>query len=114
MDSNHRYRMRTTLFGCPRSVPQFAFRNKNRLFRAGDRWFESISLQRRVRCEPEDHHIDIPVPPGSTRAHTATDRLCNFGQTESKTPEQQRQTPQQRSQKAPRRQGQVGHMFKVG
>ena len=28
--------------------------------------------------------------------------------------EQQRQTPQQRSQKAPRRQGQVGHMFKVG
>src|SRR5205823_5192513 len=39
---------KTTLFGCPRSVPQFAFRNKNRLFRAGDRWFESISLQRRV------------------------------------------------------------------
>ena len=28
--------------------------------------------------------------------------------------EQQRQTPQQRSQKAPRRQGQIGHMFKVG
>ena len=28
--------------------------------------------------------------------------------------EQQRQTPQQRSQKAPRRQGQVNHMFKVG
>jgi hypothetical protein len=28
--------------------------------------------------------------------------------------EQQRQTPQQRSQKAPRRQGQVGHIFKVG
>ncbi|HJZ17822.1 MAG TPA: hypothetical protein VJ251_20655, partial [Stellaceae bacterium] len=26
---------KTTLFGCPRSVPQFAFRNKNRLFRAG-------------------------------------------------------------------------------
>src|ERR1700737_4397749 len=32
----------------PISVPQFAFRNKNRLFRAGDRCFESISLQRRV------------------------------------------------------------------
>jgi hypothetical protein len=28
--------------------------------------------------------------------------------------EQQRLTPQQRSRKAPRRQGQVGHMFKVG
>jgi hypothetical protein len=28
--------------------------------------------------------------------------------------EQQRQTPRQRSQKAPRRQGQVNHMFKVG
>src|SRR5258705_10206446 len=28
-------RKKTPLFGCPRSVPQFAFRNKNRLFRAG-------------------------------------------------------------------------------
>ena len=28
--------------------------------------------------------------------------------------EQQRQTPQQRSQKAPRRQGQLNHIFKVG
>jgi hypothetical protein len=35
MDSNHRYRIKKLLFGCPRSVPQFAFRNKNRLFRAG-------------------------------------------------------------------------------
>ena len=26
---------KTTLFGCPRSVPQFAFRKKNRLFRSG-------------------------------------------------------------------------------
>ena len=32
---------------------------------AGYRWFESISLQRRVSCEPEDD-IDIPVPRGST------------------------------------------------
>jgi hypothetical protein len=52
MDSNHRYRIRNNPFWLPRSVPQFAFRNKNRLFRAGDRWFESISLQRRVMCEP--------------------------------------------------------------
>jgi hypothetical protein len=44
MDSNHRYRIRNNPFWLPRSVPQFAFRNKNRLFRAGDRWFESISL----------------------------------------------------------------------
>src|SRR5260370_2022982 len=32
----------------PVRSPQFAFGNKNRLFRARDRWFESISLQRRV------------------------------------------------------------------
>ena len=51
MDSNHQYRIRNNLFGCPRSVPQFAFRNKNRLFRAGDRWFESISLLQGVHCE---------------------------------------------------------------
>src|SRR5260370_20963852 len=36
----------------PVRSPQFAFGNKNRLFRARDRWFESISLQRRVYCEP--------------------------------------------------------------
>src|SRR6266404_6218801 len=52
MDSNYRYRIRNNPFGCPRSVPQFAFRNKNRAFRAGDRWFESISLQRRVCLSP--------------------------------------------------------------
>jgi hypothetical protein len=46
MDSNHRYRMRNNPFWLPRSVPQFAFHNKNRLFRAGDRWFESISLSK--------------------------------------------------------------------
>jgi hypothetical protein len=38
-------------FSLPRSVPQFAFRDKNQLFRARDRWFESISLQRGVGCE---------------------------------------------------------------
>jgi hypothetical protein len=38
-------------FSLPRSVPQFAFRDKNRLFRARDRWFESISLQPGVMCE---------------------------------------------------------------
>jgi hypothetical protein len=51
MDSNHRYRIKNNPFWLPRSVPQFAFRNKNWLFRVGDRWFESISLQRRVRSE---------------------------------------------------------------
>src|SRR5580693_765671 len=35
----------------PVRSPQFAFRNKKRLFRARDRWFESISLQQGVRCE---------------------------------------------------------------
>jgi hypothetical protein len=37
----------------PVRSPQFAFRNKKRLFRARDRWFESISLQRGVQCEPD-------------------------------------------------------------
>ena len=36
-----------------------------RLKNARNRKFESISLQRRVVCEPEDD-IDIPVPRGST------------------------------------------------
>src|ERR1700730_3343146 len=46
-------------FWLPRSVRQFAFRDKNRLFRARNRWFESISLQRRVACEPDfpDHRL---------------------------------------------------------
>ena len=52
MDSNHRYRIRKNPFWLPRSAPQFAFRNKNRLFRAGDRWFESISLLRRSHKNP--------------------------------------------------------------
>ena len=45
-------------FWVPRSVPQFAFRDKNRLFRARDRWFESISLQRGVSEAAEEsyHH----------------------------------------------------------
>jgi hypothetical protein len=52
MDSNLRYRIEKQPFLAPpvRS-PQFAFRNKSRLFRARDQWFESISLQRRVRSE---------------------------------------------------------------
>ena len=36
----------------PIRSPQFAFRNKKRLFRARDRWFESISLQQTVRLSP--------------------------------------------------------------
>ena len=36
----------------PVRSPQFAFHNKKRLFRARDRWFESISLQRGVTNEP--------------------------------------------------------------
>src|SRR6202047_5318090 len=35
------------------SIPQFTFRNINRLPRDRDRWFESISLRRGVTCEPE-------------------------------------------------------------
>ena len=34
------------------SIPQFTFRNINRLPRDRDRWFESISLQRGVSNEP--------------------------------------------------------------
>ena len=37
-------------FGRPSIPAQFTFRNINRLPRDRDRWFESISLQRRVHC----------------------------------------------------------------
>jgi hypothetical protein len=38
----------------PRSVPAISpSATKTELFRARDRWFESISLQRGVSCEPE-------------------------------------------------------------
>src|ERR1700732_5278471 len=36
------------------SIPQFTFRNINRLPRDRDRWFESISLRQRVGCELDD------------------------------------------------------------
>ena len=39
----------TNLLATPFGPRNFAFRNKNRLFRARDRWFESISLQQRVQ-----------------------------------------------------------------
>src|SRR3984893_9891518 len=51
MDSNHRYPAK--FFGRPSIPAQFTFRNINRLPRDRDRWFESISLQRGVTCEPE-------------------------------------------------------------
>ena len=44
---------KTTLFGCPRSVPQFAFRNKNRLFRAGTDGSNLPSSRQKFVCEPE-------------------------------------------------------------
>src|SRR5690348_14011679 len=47
MDSNHRYPQ--NFLAAPSIPPQFTFRNINRLPRDRDRWFESISLQRRVR-----------------------------------------------------------------
>jgi len=50
MDSNHRYPQK--FFDCPVDPPRFTFRNINRLSRDRDRWFESISLQRRVSNEP--------------------------------------------------------------
>jgi hypothetical protein len=53
MDSNHRYRIRNTLFWLPPFGPAIRLPQQNRLFRAGDRWFESISLQRGVQCEPD-------------------------------------------------------------
>jgi|SRR6516165_9802216 hypothetical protein len=44
-------------FATPVRSPQFAFHNKNRLFRARNRWFESISLQRRVRLSSESAFV---------------------------------------------------------
>jgi hypothetical protein len=61
------------LFGCPSSAPQFTFRNKNRLFRAGDRWFESISLQRRVSNKTQ-------VQDASWKPSLAGIRSANRGQ----------------------------------
>jgi hypothetical protein len=43
----------TSLWAAPLPSSQFAFRNENRLLRDRDRWFESITLQRRVGCEPD-------------------------------------------------------------
>jgi hypothetical protein len=37
----------------PFDPPQFVFRKRNRLLRTRNRWFESTSLQRGVRCETE-------------------------------------------------------------
>ena len=52
MDSNHRYPAK--FFWPPLAIPaQFTFRNINRLPRDRDQWFESISLQRGVHCEPD-------------------------------------------------------------
>src|ERR1700730_3864170 len=52
MDSNHRY-PRRILLAAP-SIPQFTFRNINRLPRDRNRCFESTSLQQRVGCELDD------------------------------------------------------------
>jgi hypothetical protein len=49
---NHRYPRR--IFLAAPSIPQFTFRNINRLPRDRDRWFESTSLQQRVGCELDD------------------------------------------------------------
>src|ERR1700720_2675334 len=40
-------------FGRPSIRAQFTFRNINRLPRDRDRWFEAISLQQGVCCEPD-------------------------------------------------------------
>ena len=64
-------------FSLPRSVPQFAFRDKNRLFRARDRWFESISLQRGVRCEPRapGRRSALGVSRGASTGPVLRDRI---------------------------------------
>ena len=59
MDSNHRYP--ASFLAAPSIPAQFTFRKINRLARDSDQWFESISLQRRVSCEPDLH------PPASAR-----------------------------------------------
>jgi hypothetical protein len=52
MDSNHRYPAK--FFWLPRRSPRNSPpSNINRLARDRDRWFESISLHRRISCEPE-------------------------------------------------------------
>jgi hypothetical protein len=45
---------RQVFLAAPSIPAQFTFRNINRLARDRDRWFESISLHRRISCEPEE------------------------------------------------------------
>jgi hypothetical protein len=55
MDSNHRYPVREATF-CgmpPFRSPVSRLPHQDRLLCARNRWFESISLQRRVSCEPD-------------------------------------------------------------
>jgi hypothetical protein len=49
--ARHRSDRRAGIFLAAPSIPQFTFRNINRLPRDRGRWFESISLHRRVRQE---------------------------------------------------------------
>jgi hypothetical protein len=54
-------------FGRPSIPAQFTFRNINRLARDRDLWFESISLQRGVRCEPDFRGRIPPMAVGRFR-----------------------------------------------
>jgi hypothetical protein len=54
-DSNHRSPSRgfAVIFGEEKGPQAISVVSKDFAFLGGDRWFESASLQRRVRCEPE-------------------------------------------------------------
>src|ERR1700720_2320315 len=52
MDSNHRSRHERAGFCCGRRIAGPSAGSQKGLFFLRYRWFESISLQRRVSCEP--------------------------------------------------------------
>src|SRR6202011_2839043 len=51
MDSNHRYRLKNNPFWLPAFGPAIRLPQQKPALSCRDRWFESISLQRGVRCE---------------------------------------------------------------
>jgi hypothetical protein len=53
MDSNHRSRHERAGFSCGRRIAGPSAGSQKGLFFMRYRWFESISLQRRVHCEPD-------------------------------------------------------------
>ena len=95
---------KTTLFGCLRSVSQFAFRNKNRLFRAGT---EGSNPSPSSRRNPE-HQFDLAYVGGKAGASThimnitRARRMPKRAALQSRQPERDESVGSSRAGRAPR------------